>query len=87
MEVRARVGGRIQLSYLLNAYKLFPMKDEFFILPKSGTTRDAFFNKLAGNEVLMDQIKKGMKEEEIRESWKPGLKAFKRVRAKYLIYK
>ena len=86
-EVRIKVGGSIQLSYLLTAYNLFPAKDQFFILPKSGNTRDAFFNKLVGNEVLMDQIKKGMNEEEIRESWKPGLKAFKHVRAKYLIYK
>ena len=86
-EVRTKVDGRIQLSYLLTAYNLFPAKDQFFILPKSGNTRGAFFNKLAGNEVLMDQIKSGMKEEEIRESWKSGLKAFKRLRAKYLIYK
>ena len=86
-EVRAIVGGRIQLSYLLTAYNLFPAKDQFFILPKSGNTRDAFFNKLVGNETLMNQIKKGMNEDEIRQSWKPGLKAFKHVRAKYLIYK
>jgi len=28
-----------------------------------------------------------MPETEIRKTWEPGLKAFKKIRAKYLIYK
>jgi hypothetical protein len=41
---------------LLEAYKLFPDKKNFFILPKSGNADGAFFNKLAGNNTLMQQI-------------------------------
>lgn len=84
--VKTELNGRLQLSYLLDAYGLFPNKDQFFILPKSGNVRDTFFNKLAGNDLLMLQIKTGMTEEEIRSSWKVGLKTFKKTRAKYLIY-
>jgi uncharacterized protein YbbC (DUF1343 family) len=34
--VFSKVNGKLQLSYLLEAYKLFPEKEKFFILPKSG---------------------------------------------------
>ncbi len=84
--VRRKVAGRMHLSFLLEAYRLFPEKDKFFILPKSGDARASFFNKLAGNATLMEQIKRGASEQEIRKSWEPGLAAFKKIRAKYLIY-
>lgn len=86
-EVRIKLRDKIQLTYLLEAYRLFPDKDQFFILPKSGNKRDAFFNKLAGSDLLMSQIEKGMSEEEIRASWKSGLKTFNKIRSKYLIYR
>ena len=76
----------IQLKWLLQAYKLFPDKDSFFIQPKSGKATDCFFNKLAGNNVLMQQIKSGKNENEIKASWQPKLEAFKRIRKKYLLY-
>ncbi|MEX6686945.1 DUF1343 domain-containing protein [Danxiaibacter flavus] len=77
---------QIQLRWLLNAYKQFPAKDSFFIKPKSGRPEDYFFNKLAGNSTLMQQITEGRSEEEIRESWQPALDAFKKIRRKYLLY-
>ena len=85
-EVRNKVNGRMQLSYLLEAYRLFPNKDSFFLKPKSGKTEDYFFNKLAGNAILMEQIKAGKTEQQIRDSWQPGLNAFKATRKKYLLY-
>ena len=85
-EVKKKIGNRIQLSFLINAYKLFPDKDHFFILPKSGEIKDAFFNKLAGNEELMLQIIAGESEESIRKSWEPMLGEFKVIRKRYLIY-
>ena len=86
-EVLKKVNGRIQLSYLLNAYKLFPDKAQFFLTSKKDARpEDYFFNKLAGNAALMQQIKDGKTEEEIRKSWEPGLKAFKAIRKKYLLY-
>jgi uncharacterized protein YbbC (DUF1343 family) len=81
-----KVNGRLQLGYLLEAYRLFPDKEKFFILPKSGDPDGAFFNKLAGNASLMQQIKSGMSEGDIRATWQPGLDAFKSIRKKYLLY-
>ena len=78
--VLKKLDNKIHLSYLLNAYKLFPGKDSFFL-------KNNFFNKLAGNDLLMQQVKDGKSESEIRRSWEPGLSAFKKVRKKYLLYK
>jgi uncharacterized protein YbbC (DUF1343 family) len=79
---------RIQLKYVLDAYRLFPDKDKFFLKPKKENLQpqDYFFNKLTGNALMMEQIKNGASEEEIRASWQPGIKAFKEIRKKYLIY-
>jgi uncharacterized protein YbbC (DUF1343 family) len=85
-EILKKIDGRIQLSYLLNAYKMFPEKDKFFLLAKSGKKEDHFFNKLAGTSTLMEQIIAGKTEAEIRKSWEPGLVKFKAIRTKYLMY-
>lgn len=85
-EVLQKVDGQIQLSYLLDAYKLFPEKEKFFITPKSGKPTDYFFNKLAGNDALQKQIIAGASEKEIRASWKKDIDAFKAIRKKYLLY-
>jgi uncharacterized protein YbbC (DUF1343 family) len=84
--VRKKIGNKLHLSFLLEAYKLFPDKDHFFILPKSGDLKTAFFNKLAGNEELMLQIIAGTSEQEIRKSWEPELTEFKKIRKRYLLY-
>jgi uncharacterized protein YbbC (DUF1343 family) len=63
----------------LQAYKLFPGKDSFFL-------KNNFINKLAGNDLLIQQIKKGVSEEEIRKSWEPKLSEFRAIRKKYLLY-
>ena len=78
-EVLKKLNNKIQFTYLLQAYKLFPGKDSFFL-------KNNFFNKLAGNDVLMKQIKEGKTEAEIRKSWEPGLINFKKIRKKYLLY-
>lgn len=46
-----------------------------------------FFNLLAGNDALVEQLLSGVSEKEIRNSWEPGLTAFKKMREKYLLYK
>ena len=84
--VLKKTDNRIQLGYLLKAYQLFPDKANFFIPPKSGNMDEAFFNKLAGNGELMQQIKSGLSEKAIRASWQPGLTEFKKIRKKYLLY-
>jgi uncharacterized protein YbbC (DUF1343 family) len=78
-EVLKKTDHKLQLKYLLDAYQLFPNKDAFFL-------DNLFFNKLAGNNTLMQQIKAGKSEEEIRKSWEPKLEEFKTIRKKYLLY-
>jgi uncharacterized protein YbbC (DUF1343 family) len=86
-EVLKKVDNKIQLKWLMEAYRLFPQKDSFFLIPKSGKMEDSFFDKLAGNDELWRQIKEGKSEQEIRASWEPELSNFKKIRKKYLLYK
>ena len=72
-----QINGQIRLDYLLNAYQKYPDKQKFFT---------SFFNKLAGNSLLQQQIKAGLTEQEIRASWQKDLNAFKKTRKKYLLY-
>lgn len=78
---------KIDLDLIIEMYQAFPVKDSFFIEPKSKLATDYFFNKLAGNAVLMEQLKSGQSAAAIRASWQPGLIAFKTMRKKYLLYK
>lgn len=80
-EVLNKINNRLQLKWLITAYKMFPGKDSFFI------NKGSNFNRLAGNSELMMQIKNGFDEELIRESWQAELDNFKRIRKKYLLYK
>jgi uncharacterized protein YbbC (DUF1343 family) len=79
IDVLKEIHNRIQLKWVIEAYKLFPDKDKFFLSTK-------YFNTLAGNDILMQQVKNGISEEEIRKSWEPALKEFKKIRKKYLLY-
>lgn len=68
---------KLDLQYLLAFYKAYPDKEKFF---------GSYFDRLAGTPVLKQQIKDGLTEEQIRETWKPGLEKFKLIRNKYLLY-
>ena len=83
-----KINSRLQLQYLLKAYRLFPDKASFFYTTKKGVAGpdDYFFNKLAGNATLMQQMRDGKSENEIRQSWQPALQKFKAIRKKYLLY-
>jgi uncharacterized protein YbbC (DUF1343 family) len=85
-QVLAKIDGRVQLKWLMEAYRLYPKKDSFFLMPKSGKMEESFITKLAGNNDLWQQIKAGKSEEEIRASWEPQLSEFKKIRQKYLLY-
>ena len=78
-ETLQKVNGRVQLKWLIEAYKLFPQKDSFFL-------KNNFINLLAGSDALAKQIKEGKSETEIRKSWEPALSNFKKIRTKYLLY-
>ncbi len=72
---------KIDLSYLLEYYKKMTDLNEKFFLDNN------FIDKLAGSDQLRKQILAGKNEQEIKETWKPGLLAFHKIRAKYLINK
>lgn len=85
-KVLNEVNNKIQLQWLIQAYQLFPAKDSFFIVPKSGKMEASHFTRLAGNNDLWQQIKDGKSEEEIRKGWEPALSEFRKIRKKYLLY-
>ena len=68
---------KIQIEWLIDAYNQYPEKSKFF---KSG------FSLLSGTKSLEQQIKNNWTENEIRKSWEIGLKKFKKLRKKYLLY-
>jgi uncharacterized protein YbbC (DUF1343 family) len=70
---------KIDLSYLINANKLLADSGIFI-------NQNVFFNRLAGNSVLKDQLHECWTEEEIRATWKNGIDSFKLIRSKYLLY-
>jgi len=67
----------LNLQFLLEAYELFPHKEEFFT---------SYMDKLAGTDELREQIEAGWDEARIRASWEKGLEQYKLIRKKYLIY-
>lgn len=67
----------VNLKWLVDAYHKTPKEEEFF--GKSFTIH-------AGNLQLQKQIESGKTAEEIRASWQKGVKKFKKIRNKYLIY-
>lgn len=67
------------LKYLIDFYQKSDFKENFF-------SRLDFFNKLAGNAELQQQIRSGMSEAEIRKTWQKDLRAYKQMRKKYLLY-
>lgn len=70
---------KFTLKYILDFYDKMPNKEDFFARPE-------FFDKLAGTDELREQIIAGLSEEEIRSAWKEDLVAYKKMRAKYLLY-
>ena len=69
---------KLNLSYIVDAYKNTKNKSEFF---------NDYFIKLSGTKNLKNQIINNISEEIIRKSWKDKIDEFKLIRKKYLIYK
>ena len=72
-----RLEPQLHLHWLIGFHQACADRATFFT---------AFFDKLAGGTALRTAIQAGQDEAHIRASWKPGLDAFKRIRAKYLLY-
>lgn len=73
----AQLQPKLNLSWLIESYKLLHSEHEFFT---------PYFEKLSGTDQLRKQIVAGYSEKEIRESWKKNLGAFIKIREKYLLY-
>jgi uncharacterized protein YbbC (DUF1343 family) len=68
---------KINIYWIATGYFELGGKDNYFT---------SFFDKLAGTDELRKQIINGKTEYEIRASWQPRLKEFKKIRKKYLLY-
>ncbi|MBM3403442.1 MAG: DUF1343 domain-containing protein [Bacteroidetes bacterium] len=68
---------QLPLNWLLRMYRLYPDSTRFF---------NSYFNTLAGNSDLQQQIRNGWTEAQIRASWKNERAAFFLIRKKYLLY-
>jgi len=75
---RNRPSPKLDLEWIIEAYKDYPDKEKFFT---------KYFDVLAGGPTLREQIQKGMSADEIRAAWQPGLKKYQTIRKKYLLYK
>lgn len=64
------------LQPLLEAYNSYTGQNFF----------NSFFVKLAGTQELAEQIKAGLNEDEIRQTWADDIARFKQIRKKYLLY-
>lgn len=67
---------RLHLQWVRQAKNNIPEED--FFLP--------FFNNLAGNKKLMQQLKRDVPTREIRKKWEDDLERFMQMRKQYLLY-
>jgi len=68
---------KFTIRYVIEFYNKSGQDENFFT---------SYFNQLAGNDELIEQIKAGLSEEEIRISWIEDLNKYKNMRKKYLLY-
>jgi uncharacterized protein YbbC (DUF1343 family) len=68
---------QINLQWLIDMYEYLSDKEEFF---------NNYFNLLVGNRELIEQIKQGKNQQEIRLTWQEDLDQYKKMRKKYLLY-
>lgn len=67
----------LSLQPILEAYQAY----------QGSTFFTNFFTLLSGTKELEEQIKAGLNEDEIKQTWAEGLRKFKEIRKKYLLYK
>lgn len=72
-----RNDNKLNLTWLIGSYEVMSQQGDFFV---------SYFEKLSGTAELRKQIEAGWSEEDIRNSWQPGLDKFRKIRSKYLLY-
>lgn len=75
---------KINLEWMMQLYKDYPRKQEFF--DRSISKQIGNIDFLSGDTAFRKQIIAGVPEKEIRASWEPRLSAYKTMRTKYLLY-
>lgn len=75
---------QINLGWLIELYNAYPEKERFF--DSSYSNQMGVIERLVGVADFREQIQQGWSEEQIRETWQPGLASFKELRKKYLLY-
>jgi uncharacterized protein YbbC (DUF1343 family) len=79
IDFRGKTSSKFNLESLILFYHNSSDKTKFF-------TNPSFFNLLAGNGELIEQIKNGDSCEKIKLSWEPQLKEYLILRSTYLLY-
>ena len=74
------IKGKLDLSFVIDAYQNFDKKTQDFFL------KNLWFDTLAGTDELRKQIISGTPETEIRKSWQKDLENFEKIRRKYVLY-
>jgi uncharacterized protein YbbC (DUF1343 family) len=80
-----RMSKRINLQWMIDLYKAFPDKTQFF--DRNVSKQIMNIDILAGVSAFKQQIIDGKTMKEIQDSWEPQLSNYKVMRLKYLIYK
>ena len=75
---------RINLAWMIELYKNYPVKEKFFDRTQSNQMGNIDF--LAGSYDFQKQVKAEKTTKEIQASWEPGLSQYKSMRKKYLLY-
>ena len=73
----SKINKGIQLNFILKAYENSKNKSQFF---------NNFFIKLSGDNTLMNNIKIGFKELDIKKKWSKTIKSYSKMRQFYLLY-
>ena len=79
-----RNAGKININWLIEMYKAYPIKEKFF--DRSQSKQIGSIDALAGTTLLKEQIVAGKSEQEIRKTWEPQLSTYKVMRKKYTLY-
>ncbi len=77
VDLRTETVTGLSLAYVIKMYRDYPDKEKYFT---------PYFDKLAGNKILKEQIKQGMSEGQIKDSWRKEINQYKAIRKKYLLY-
>lgn len=79
-------GLNLEMQPILNQLNLKWLQDSYMNHPNKTTFFNDYFNTLAGNDQLKNQLISGLSMDEIRKTWQPQLEIFKKMRSKYLLY-